>query len=169
MGDHILIPCENVSGITYRQIPCFPTEFFPDLPGAACKYSDEPDMFYPRGKDSARVIARAKAVCASCHVKSECLEWCLAWERRNGIQPGIWGGVTEWERRAQPGCVIPDTKGLGERCKAGHEMAGGNVMHLSDGGRRCRQCHREADARSHRSQRARRKRVLPGEVEIVGS
>ena len=39
----------------------------------------------------------AKAVCRVCHVRGECLEYALATKE----QYGIWGGLTELERRAQ--------------------------------------------------------------------
>lgn len=37
----------------------------------------------------------ARAICASCEVRSDCLEYAL----HNRIQHGIWGGKTELERR----------------------------------------------------------------------
>ena len=39
---------------------------------------------------------QAKSICASCEVKIQCLEYSLA--AREGY--GIWGGMTELERRA---------------------------------------------------------------------
>jgi len=41
-----------------------------------------------------RQTLRAKAVCAQCPVRSECLEWAL-----ETAQPhGVWGGLDEQER-----------------------------------------------------------------------
>jgi WhiB family redox-sensing transcriptional regulator len=37
----------------------------------------------------------ARRVCATCPVKSPCLEYAL----RNGIDHGVWGGASERERR----------------------------------------------------------------------
>lgn len=53
----------------------------------------DPDLFYPeRGAST----ADAKAVCAGCVVRDDCLEYALA----NGEKFGIWGGTSERERRA---------------------------------------------------------------------
>jgi WhiB family redox-sensing transcriptional regulator len=67
-----------------------PTPDFP--PGAACKGAD-PDLFFsPDGeRQSERDVRerKAKAVCASCPIRVQCLDWALA--TRAGY--GIWGGV----------------------------------------------------------------------------
>lgn len=59
---------------------------------AACR-DEDPDLFSPHDKDT-RAIAQAKAVCAVCPVRAECLAAALA-----GGDRGIWGGTTEEERR----------------------------------------------------------------------
>ena len=41
-------------------------------------------------------IARAKAICSKCPVQAECLAEAL----ENQIEWGVWGGMTERERRA---------------------------------------------------------------------
>ena len=52
----------------------------------------DPDLFFPeRGVSS----AQAKSVCRGCVVKEECLEYAL----QNGEKFGIWGGMSERERR----------------------------------------------------------------------
>lgn len=51
-----------------------------------------PDDFYPEKGGSA---AEAKKVCGRCEVKSECLAYALSHDERFGI----WGGLTERERR----------------------------------------------------------------------
>lgn len=63
---------------------------------AACRHAD-PELFFPPGRDDAATaqIAAAKAVCACCPVCRECLAFALA-HRQHG---GIWGGLTELERR----------------------------------------------------------------------
>ncbi|MCA1692194.1 MAG: WhiB family transcriptional regulator [Actinobacteria bacterium] len=58
---------------------------------AACRGLD-PDVFFPASDDEAGV---AKAVCETCPVREECLEYAL--ETRQ--EDGIWGGLTETERR----------------------------------------------------------------------
>jgi len=49
-------------------------------------------IFFPRRGENA---SRAKAVCAGCPVRDECLEYALA----NGERFGVWGGKSERERR----------------------------------------------------------------------
>ncbi|MGW6144417.1 WhiB family transcriptional regulator [Streptomyces sp. NPDC055140] len=59
---------------------------------AACRSSDEPDMLFA---DSAGQN-RAKSVCSGCSVRIECLADALD----NRVEWGVWGGMTERERRA---------------------------------------------------------------------
>lgn len=58
---------------------------------AACQGLD-PAIFYPASDDDA---GPAKAICATCVVREACLEYALAARERDGI----WGGLTEKERR----------------------------------------------------------------------
>lgn len=58
---------------------------------AACRDLDT-DVFFPLAEADA---GPAKAVCAACPVRDECLEFALA--TRQG--DGVWGGLTETERR----------------------------------------------------------------------
>jgi WhiB family redox-sensing transcriptional regulator len=52
----------------------------------------DPDLFFPeRGQST----DEAKAVCAGCEVRVECLEFALV----HGEKFGIWGGASERERR----------------------------------------------------------------------
>ncbi|MFJ6613909.1 WhiB family transcriptional regulator [Streptomyces sp. NPDC091289] len=64
---------------------------------AACREED-PDLFFPIGSTGPAVVqtAEAKAVCRSCPVQAACLEWAL----ENRQDSGIWGGLSENERRA---------------------------------------------------------------------
>jgi len=52
----------------------------------------DPDLFFPERGASTR---EAKGVCRGCEVKDECLEYALA----HGEKFGIWGGLSERERR----------------------------------------------------------------------
>ena len=52
----------------------------------------DPDLFFPERGASTR---EAKAVCRSCEVQGDCLEYALA----HGEKFGIWGGLSERERR----------------------------------------------------------------------
>ena len=58
---------------------------------AACRGVD-PDLFYP---PAGALGADAKAVCRGCDVREECLTYALD----NGEKQGIWGGLSERERR----------------------------------------------------------------------
>jgi WhiB family redox-sensing transcriptional regulator len=58
---------------------------------AACRTSD-PDALFVQGAAQ----NRAKAICMACSVRTECLADALD----NRIEFGVWGGMTERERRA---------------------------------------------------------------------
>ncbi len=66
-----------------------PTEDWQD--DANCLGVD-PDLFFPERGASTR---EAKEVCRGCVVREDCLEFAL----RNGEKFGIWGGLSERERR----------------------------------------------------------------------
>jgi len=52
----------------------------------------DPDLFFPERGASTK---EAKSVCKGCVVREDCLEYALA----NGEKFGIWGGLSERERR----------------------------------------------------------------------
>jgi WhiB family redox-sensing transcriptional regulator len=52
----------------------------------------DPDLFFPERGASTR---EAKEVCRGCVVREDCLEFALV----NGEKFGIWGGLSERERR----------------------------------------------------------------------
>ena len=52
----------------------------------------DPDLFFPERGASTR---EAKEVCRGCIVREDCLEYALL----NGEKFGIWGGMSERERR----------------------------------------------------------------------
>jgi len=58
---------------------------------ALCAQTD-PEAFFPEKGGSTR---DAKRVCSSCEVRGECLEYAL----QNDERFGIWGGLSERERR----------------------------------------------------------------------
>ena len=66
-------------------------ELLPWQQEALCAYVD-PDVFFPEKGGSSR---EAKRICAQCAVRDECLEYALA----NDERFGIWGGMSERERR----------------------------------------------------------------------
>ncbi len=63
---------------------------------AACRDKD-PDLFFPIGSTGPAVeqADEAKKVCMTCDVREQCLEFALA----SNQDAGIWGGLTEDERR----------------------------------------------------------------------
>ena len=58
---------------------------------ALCAQTD-PEAFFPEKGGSTR---EAKKICVGCEVKGECLEYAL----QNDERFGIWGGLSERERR----------------------------------------------------------------------
>src|SRR5260370_37907429 len=60
---------------------------------AACKGSDPDELFVQGAAQN-----RAKLICRGCPVRTECLADALD----NRIEFGVWGGMTERERRALP-------------------------------------------------------------------
>lgn len=59
--------------------------------GAVCAQVD-PELFFPEKGQTSKV---AKAICASCDVRQQCLEYAL----ETGQVFGVWGGLGEAERR----------------------------------------------------------------------
>ena len=64
---------------------------------AACREED-PELFFPIGNTGPALlqIEEAKAVCHRCPVIDACLGWAL----ESGQDAGVWGGLSEDERRA---------------------------------------------------------------------
>ena len=58
---------------------------------ANCRGADA-DLFFPERGASTR---KAKAICNACQVKAECLEFAI----QQSEKFGIWGGLSERERR----------------------------------------------------------------------
>jgi WhiB family redox-sensing transcriptional regulator len=64
----------------------------PDWQSKANCLGVDPDLFFPERGASTK---EAKGVCKGCVVREDCLEYALA----NGEKFGIWGGMSERERR----------------------------------------------------------------------
>ena len=64
---------------------------------AACLTVD-PELFFPVGNTGPAVdqIEKAKAVCGRCTVSEQCLQYAL----ETNQDYGVWGGLSEDERRA---------------------------------------------------------------------
>lgn len=58
---------------------------------SAC-YGIDPNVFFPVSEEEA---GPALAFCNSCGIRVECLAWAL----KNGERYGVWGGLTEQQRR----------------------------------------------------------------------
>lgn len=72
----------------------------PDFSGKGptnCKNYEDPDLFFPEPfEKGAGVISRkAKKVCSGCPYQLECAEWAF-----KNNEPGVWGGLSENERRS---------------------------------------------------------------------
>ena len=63
---------------------------------AACRHSN-PELFFPEGTAGPALAAAdlAKRTCGTCPVQAQCLNWALD----HGAVVGIWGGLSEGERR----------------------------------------------------------------------
>ncbi|MFE7777656.1 WhiB family transcriptional regulator [Streptomyces sp. NPDC057445] len=70
----------------------------PDWRHASECRNEDPELFFPIGNTGPALmqIEEAKAVCRRCPV----LEQCLAWALENGQDTGVWGGLSEDQRRA---------------------------------------------------------------------
>jgi WhiB family redox-sensing transcriptional regulator len=79
----------NTAGLTL--IPLSDVEELAWQEQALCAQTD-PEAFFPEKGGSTR---EAKRVCLSCDVRTDCLEYALEQDERFGI----WGGLSERERR----------------------------------------------------------------------
>lgn len=68
------------------------SEEVPDWQERALCAQTDPEAFFPEKGGSTR---EAKRICSGCEVRAECLEYALAQDERFGI----WGGLSERERR----------------------------------------------------------------------
>lgn len=57
------------------------------------------DIFFPDEERGPGALAAARAVCRSCPVQAECLQYALD----TGQQHGVWGGTGPTQRRAMRG------------------------------------------------------------------
>lgn len=68
---------------------------------------EDPELFFPDGNTGPALlqIEEAKAVCRRCGVAEICLKWAI----ESGQDAGVWGGMSEHERRAlkSPNARVP--------------------------------------------------------------
>lgn len=73
---------------------------------AACRHGD-PELFFPLSESGPSLdqVAMAKAICTGCPVRLKCLAFALG----TGQEHGMWGGMSEQERRqpARKACTRP--------------------------------------------------------------
>ena len=69
---------------------------------AACRGAD-PDLFFPSEEGGKAQAWKAKAICAGCPVRAECLDHAV----RHGEHWGIWGGTAPGERDAPVAGTAP--------------------------------------------------------------
>ena len=64
---------------------------------AACR-DEDPELFFPIGNNGPALLQteEAKALCRLCPVLEQCRQWALD----SGQDAGVWGGLSEDERRA---------------------------------------------------------------------
>lgn len=64
---------------------------------AAC-IDQNPELFFPTGITGSALqqLEQAKKVCSDCAVREDCLRWAM----ELGQDYGVWGGVSEEERRS---------------------------------------------------------------------
>jgi hypothetical protein len=83
---------------------------------AACCGTDL-DLFFPERGQSAGC---ARQVCARCPVRQPCLDYALS----NRIASGIWGGLTERERRPLQARLVQDARRERDRAIVAADAAG---------------------------------------------
>lgn len=134
---------------------------------AACR-SEDPELFFPLGNSDPALIQteRARAVCNRCPVIDACLRWAVD----NDIPDGIWGGMSESERRKAFGTKHVPSAALAAasarsaevraarrdsrtHCDQGHELTPENTYH-DRGQRVCRTCRVAYQRAYHQARRA---------------
>ena len=82
---------ERFPDVDLTRLPGNPTppDFWQER--AAC-FGVDPDVFFPISEEEA---GPALAFCGACRIREECLSWAL----KNGERYGVWGGLTEQQRR----------------------------------------------------------------------
>ncbi len=86
-----VVDTRQVQGVVLGLVPLSDVEELGWQEQALCAQTD-PEAFFPEKGGSTR---EAKKVCLSCEVRVDCLEYALEQDERFGI----WGGLSERERR----------------------------------------------------------------------
>ena len=67
----------------------------------------EPDLWFPVEQDGG---AKAQAICGACSVRTDCLDWAIEHNEREGI----WGGVSARRRQAMRLRIHDRRRGMGK-------------------------------------------------------
>ncbi len=130
---------------------------------ASCLEHDQ-ELFFPVGNNAAalRQTEDAKAVCRGCPVMEPCLMWAL----EAGVV-GVWGGLTEDERRA----LRKRTQRVAARARdrAGHGTAARYKVHRRAGEVACDACKAAEAQRAKARYRAGEGVAKPREYTSRGS
>lgn len=107
-------PATPTPGTVHRHDPDAPLTLRgtpPWMLTSACRGTTEPEAFYPKYENETDV---AKALCRRCPVRETCLDWAL----RNDEAHGVWGGLSERERRRLAANTTTSTSPIGEEATA---------------------------------------------------
>ena len=132
--------------MTTLDLPTIPTTPGPWIAQGACVGTPTVLFFPERGGD----VLPAKAICAHCTVRDDCLRYAL--EDRDTV--GIWGGTSGRERRAIRLGVPVGRPGPAPK-PIQHGTASGYNLHRHRGETPCTDC-RKANAAQSAANRARR-------------
>ena len=117
---------------------------------ANCRDMDDAIFYDTYSRDG---VALAKKICRRCPVTTQCLTWAV--EHREPY--GIWGGLTERERRGQ----APSRRGRGAKPREiRHGTEGGYYTHRRRGEDPCTECRHAATAAHRRRDERRAERLL---------
>lgn len=115
-----------------------PPEWMAEAPCA----SVDPELFFP-DKGATRTVAEARAICADCPVRAQCLEYALTSEE---ALYGVWAGTTERDRRP-----MRKARGISRyersHCRNGHKYTDETTKIDAAGHRRCLTCSSESQKR----------------------
>jgi len=81
--------------VTATDLPTLPFTREPWQQNAACRGAAAA-LFFPGHRSGRNATTAAKAVCATCPVTDDCLEYAMRLDR---YLPGVWGGTTQRDRR----------------------------------------------------------------------
>jgi Transcription factor WhiB len=119
---------------------------FPSLPGAAC--AGRWEHFFAEDSDRSegyrktrRRVAHAKEICATCPAAARAA--CLRFALDHGITDGIWGGLTEDQRKD----LRPSPRTLPMCGNDLHVMTPENTYTYPNGWKACRACRAASSAR----------------------